>query len=162
MRWPRVEASLDLGIGDEQRRQVSAAGDALQTFPPIVPTAWVCQPPTVAAASASAGNRLRDLRVTLQIRMRDEGADERAPSTTVTWRRAPTSADVQQHRGSHLAATVLQHQVRAAGQDLASPPEGRQLLERGVLRVDRAKLHHEVPWRLALGLGNPPKYYRIS
>ena len=34
---------------------VSAAGEALHRLPPTVPTSWVCQPPTVAAASRRAG-----------------------------------------------------------------------------------------------------------
>ncbi len=34
---------------------MSPAGEALTTFPPIVPRFWICAAPMVAAASAKAG-----------------------------------------------------------------------------------------------------------
>ncbi len=54
-RRPACDARVTWASETSSGGAVSAAGEALQMLPPTVPTDWVCQPPTVRAAAASAG-----------------------------------------------------------------------------------------------------------
>ena len=131
-------AQLDLGVGGEQRRVASPAGEAAPRLPPTVPRLRICGEPTVRDAIARPGSAGREARASAARRSTPAPIRSTSPSRAHS-RELGDPGQVEQRRGPVPVEVELDHHVGAAGERQARviAAHGKRLLE-----VSRAQHLH--------------------